>query len=734
MKSQASTDLFANDSQLVKVLLPLPLAGPYDYRVPPGMDVWPGRFVRVPFGPRRLVGVVWGEGGDSGLEASRIKDLDSVLPLPDLPQANRDLVDWISAYCLAPQGAVLRMAMSVPAVFEPVKPITLYEPMEELPDIRLTAARKRVLTVAADGPARPASDLARDAGVSTGVVTGLADAGALKRISVAPGGYWPQPDPDLPGPGLSELQSKAALEMAEHVKARDFSVTLLDGVTGSGKTEVYFEAVAESLRQGRQVVVLLPEIALSTQWLSRFERRFGVAPAVWHSDLTQSKRRDSWKAVAEGKIQVLVGARSALHLPFPDLGLIVIDEEHDQSFKQEEGVIYNARDMGIVRGRLAQCPVILASATPSLETVVNVREGRFHKLELPERHGVAELPTIELVDILKNSLGRQRWISPPLETALKETLARGEQALLFLNRRGYAPLTLCDGCGHRLECPNCSAWLVEHRFSKRLECHHCGYATRKPDDCPECGAHDSFRACGPGVERLAEEVELILPEARAELVTSDNIYGPAAASAFVDRVTSGETNLIIGTQIVAKGYHFPKLTLVGVVDADLGLAGGDLRAAERTYQLLHQVAGRAGREGHKGRVLIQSANVDSPVMEALAKGDRDGFLEAESNMRELSRMPPFGRLAALIISGMDEVAVDRFCGELARKAPRMDGVLVLGPAPAPMALLRGRHRRRFLIKADKRISLQKLIPQWLNQVKEPSSVRTQIDIDPVSFM
>ena len=734
MKSQASTDLFANDSRLVKVLLPLPLAGPYDYRVPPGLDLWPGRFVKVPFGPRRLVGVVWGEGGESGLEESRIKDIESALPMPDLPQASRDFVDWISGYCLAPQGAVLKMAMSVPAVFEPVKPVTLYEISDNAPEIRLTAARKRVLEMMRGEPARPASDLARDAGVSTGVITGLADAGALRRVSVTPGGYWPAPQPDLPGPGLSELQDRAAAELAEHVKSHEFSVTLLDGVTGSGKTEVYFEAVAECLHQGRQVLVLLPEIALSTQWLGRFERRFGVQPAAWHSDLTMARRRDSWKAVAEGKIQVLVGARSALHLPFPDLGLIVIDEEHDQSFKQEEGVIYHARDMAIVRGRLASCPVVLASATPSLETVTNVREGRFHKLVLPERHGVAELPTIQLVDILKNSPGRQRWISPPLEAAIKETLAKGEQALLFLNRRGYAPLTLCDGCGHRLECPNCSAWLVEHRFSRRLECHHCGYATRKPDDCPECGAHDSFRACGPGVERLAEEVEAILPEARMEMVTSDNVYGPAAASAFVERVTSGETNLIIGTQIVAKGYHFPKLTLVGVVDADLGLEGGDLRAAERTYQLLHQVAGRAGREGDTGRVLIQTANVDSPVMEALAKGDRDGFLEAESNMRELSRMPPFGRLAALIISGMDEVAVDRYCGELARMAPRIDGVLVLGPAPAPLSLLRGRHRRRFLIKADKRISLQKLIPQWLGQAKEPSSVRTQIDIDPVSFM
>lgn len=736
MKSHASssTDLFANDSRRVKVLLPLPLAGAYDYRVPEGMDIAVGDFVTVPFGPRRMVGVVWSESGDSDLDESKVKEIESVFRMPPLPEANRKFVDWVSAYCLAPQGSVLRMGMSVSSVFEPVKPRIVYMLADNPPEIRMTAARSRVLALLQDGPARTAADLAQEAGVSSGVVKGLADGGVLQAVAIDPGSNWPQPDADCQGPALSALQQEASGQLVAKVRDKSFSVTLLDGVTGSGKTEVYYEAIAECLRQGRQALVMLPEIALSAQWLSRFEDRFGAAPAEWHSDLTGAKRRDTWKAVAQGKVKVLVGARSALHLPFPDLGLIVVDEEHDSSFKQEDGVIYHARDMSVVRGQGASCPVILASATPSLETVVNVQQGRYERLHLPERHGVAELPEIKLVDTLKDSPGRQRWISPPLVTALEETLARGEQAMLFLNRRGYAPLTLCDSCGHRMACPNCTSWLVEHRFSKRLECHHCGHVERKPDTCPECGAEDSFRACGPGVERLAEEVSEILPDARLEMVTSDTLYGPAAAAAFVERVTSNETNLIIGTQIVAKGYHFPDLTLVGVIDADIGLAGGDLRASERTYQLLHQVAGRAGRHGKPGHVLIQTTNVENPVMQALAEGDRDGFLAAEAEMREMATMPPFGRLAGVIVSGLDERNVDDMTNMLARTAPYGEGVLTLGPAPAPMALLRGRHRRRLLLKVDKGISIQKVLRGWLEPLKIPSNVRVQVDVDPYSFL
>ena len=732
--------LFGTSARRVKVLLPLPLAGAYDYRLADDLEAGLGSFVRVPLANREMVGVLWAEDseivapGEKRVPDSKLRDITAVLPAPPLPVENRQLVDWIAGYTLAPPGAVLRMAMSVPQALEAPRTRTAYVLADDPPEVRLTPARSRVIALARDGMALSAADLASETGVTPGVVRGLADAGALLPVQVREVPDWPEPDADRPGPTLSPDQKRAADDLIAKVRDGGFSVTLIDGVTGSGKTEVYFEVVAAALQAGRQVLVLLPEIALSAQWLERFAERFGAQPAEWHSDLTAAQRRMTWRGVAEGQVRVLVGARSALHLPFRDLGLIVIDEEHDQSYKQEEGVIYHARDMAVVRANIGAFPIVLASATPSLETMTNCDAGRYTRIQLPERHGGAEMPTIELVDLRKDPPPRQAWIAPPLRIALEKCLASGEQALLFLNRRGYAPLTLCRACGHRLECPHCNAWLVEHRFSKRLECHHCGHWVKMPETCPECGADDQMAACGPGVERLAEEVATLLPQARVEVATSDTLMGPLAAAAFVDRMASGETNLVIGTQIVAKGYHFPLLTLVGVIDADLGLEGGDLRASERTFQLLSQVSGRAGRAGRKGRVLLQTANPDARVLQAIAQSDRDGFLEAEAGARAAGGWPPFGRLVALIVSGPEERPVEETARLLARSAPVAEGLRVLGPAPPPMALLRGRFRRRLLLKADRTISVQKVLKDWLAQIKPPSSVRIYVDVDPYNFM
>lgn len=720
----------------IKVLLPLPLAGAYDYAVPDGMDANPGDFVEVPLSGRKLVGVAWdGDPDPDGVPDHKLRAVDTVLPVPPLPEQSRRFVDRLAAYTLAAPGSVLRMAMSAPKALEPPSVRTVYTVATEPPeDMRWTPARRRVHEVATDAPPLSASDLAREAGVSPGVVKSMADAGGLVPLRLPDSIGFDAPDPDRDGPNLSPQQAEIAETLCRHVKDRAFKATLLDGVTGSGKTEVYFEAIAAAIAIGRPVLVLLPEIALSAQWLERFEERFGVRPAEWHSDLPPGTRRRTWRAVMEGRVPVLVGARSALHLPFRDLGLIVVDEEHDGSFKQEEGVIYHARDMAVLRAQGAGCPIVLASATPSLETMNNVDAGRYENARLTERHGSASLPDVTLVDLRKDPPPRQRWISPPLQDALEETLSSGEQALLFLNRRGYAPLTLCRTCGHRMECPTCDAWLVEHRFGRRLECHHCGYVMRTPDACPECGDVDSLAACGPGVERLYEEALAILPDARIEIVTSDTLQGPLAAAAFVDRMASGEVNLVIGTQIVAKGYHFPLLTLVGIVDADLGLAGGDLRAAERTFQLLNQVSGRAGRAGRPGRVLLQTANPNAPVLQAIASGDRDGFYALEADMRQTGGWPPFGKLAAIVVSGEDEGQVERTAADLARAAPRADGIRTLGPAPPPLALLRGRYRRRLLLKATKDISLQRVLTDWLARVRPPNAVRIQVDVDPYSFM
>ena len=728
-----ASEAFSPGARLA-VLLPLPLAGAYDYRVP--MD-WPygpikvGDFVVVPLGRRQIIGVIWGA-AKGGVDAARLKDLVERLDAPAMTPDLRHLVDWIAAYTLSAPGAVLKMAMSVPDALREAKLRTAYR-LAGAPPERMTKARDRVIEVLRDGPPRSKSDLAEAAGVSTGVVNGLVDAGTLEPVMLAEKSP-PVPDADHPGPALSDVQHAAAAGLMTAVKAAKYQAILLDGVTGAGKTEVYFEAIAETLRAGRQALVLVPEIALTSQWLARFEQRFGARPAQWHSDLGQALRRRTWRAVAEGKAPVVIGARSALFLPFPDLGLIVVDEEHESSFKQEEGVVYHARDMAVVRAHLAGVPIVLASATPSLETVVNVDNGRYSSLHLPVRHGGAQLPDIDAVDMRAHGPPAGKWMSGAVIQRLRDTIEAGEQAMLFLNRRGYAPLTLCRACGHRMECPHCSAWLVEHRRAGRLMCHHCGFATHLPDACPACEAEDKFAACGPGVERLAEEVAEIVPEARVAVMASDTISSPSAAAELVTQMTNREIDVLIGTQIVAKGHHFPLLTFVGVIDADLGLGGGDLRAAERTYQVLYQVAGRAGRAAHPGHVTLQTYMPDHPVMMALVAGDREGFVAQEKAARREHSMPPFARLAGIIVSGEDERAVAQTAAALGRSSPRSEDVGVLGPAPAPLAILRGKHRQRLLMRARRGADIQAILRKWLSQTKPPNNVRVQVDIDPISFL
>jgi len=729
----------------VRVMLPLPFPEPLDYRVPDEMKMpAPGSFVAVTLGPRQLVGVVWdsSDEGDEGdaVAPERLKPLTDILPTPPLPAELRRFVERVSSYTLAPPGAVLRMSMSVAEALLPPPPRRLcaittdgIATLAEGPK-PLTAARRRALEVLREGAA-PVAEIARRAGVGAGVVRGAIGFGWAEERLV-PGAVRVPAEPDWRAPGLalSPDQERAARMLVEAVEADAFSVTLLDGVTGSGKTETYFAAVAAALAKGRQVLVLLPEIALGAQWLERFRRRFGTVPVEWHSDIAAPQRRDAWRTIADGSARVVVGARSALFLPLPELGLIVVDEEHDQSYKQEDGVCYQARDMAVLRGSLARIAVVLAAATPSLETIVNVSRGRYRRVALPRRHAEAAMPETALIDMRREKCESGRFLSPPLVAALTETFAAGEQALLFLNRRGYAPLVLCRGCGHRFQCPNCSAWLVEHRLVRRLQCHHCGYAAPIPGFCPECLAGSTLVPCGPGVERLQEEVAARFPAARTALMVSDLLPGPRAAAELADAMVAHRFDLLIGTQIVAKGHHFPMLTLVGVVDADLGLGGGDLRAAERTYQLLHQVGGRAGREERPGRVLLQTYMPEQPVMQALVAGDRDRFLEAEAEMRREAGLPPFGRLAALIVSGPDAESADFAARALARSAPHFPGVEVLGPAPAPLSVLRGRHRRRLLVKAGRDVNVQAILRDWLSRVKFGGSTRLQVDIDPYSFL
>jgi primosomal protein N' (replication factor Y) len=538
------------------------------------------------------------------------------------------------------------------------------------------------------------------------------------------------------GPALTPAQSDAASALAARVAAGGASVTLLDGVTGSGKTEVYLEAAAAALARdaGAQVLVLLPEIALTYPFLKRLAARFSAEPAAWHSEMSAAARRRVWRRVADGNARLVVGARSALFLPFARLALIIVDEEHETAYKQEDGVIYQGRDMAVARGAIGQIPVILASATPSLETVVNVDQGRYEITRLSDRYGAARLPAIELIDMRRDGPAPGQWLAPRLVAAASEAIARGEQALLFINRRGYAPLTLCRRCGHRMKAPHSDTFLVEHRFENRLVCHHTGFSMPKPSACPACNAVGALVACGPGVERIAEEASRLWPDARRAVLSSDTAPTAAAMRAALDAMANGETDLLIATQLIAKGHHFPNLTVVGVVDADMGLAGGDMRAAERTYQLLSQVAGRAGRAERPGRALIQTYDPDAPVLRALASGDRDAFLAAEAEGRRRLGFPPYGRLAAVILRARDERALAACAAEHRAAAPKAAGVELWGPAPAVFYRIRGEARLRFLLKTRRDIDIQAVLRAWLSKVRLPAAVTRVVDIDPYSFL
>lgn len=718
----------------VRVILLTQAIGPLDYRLPDGVHAEPGSVVIVPLGPRKLAGVVWDDGvfGDEPIDAKRLRAIYEVVDTPIIKPGLRRLVDWVADYYLTHHAAVLRMVLASSAALSPAGTIIEYRRTGYEPS-RLTPQRAAALDALEDAQGL-VRELAAEAGVSDAVIRGLIKAGAFEPVTISVDTPLPEPDADFAQPELNDAQGLAADAMVEAVRSGGFDTFVLDGVTGSGKTETYFEAVAEAIRLNKQVLVLLPEIALTAPFLSRFEDRFGVEPAVWHSNLRSTQRRRVWRAVADGSAKVLVGARSALFLPFANHGLIIVDEAHETSFKQEDGVRYHARDVAVMRGKMEGFPVVLASATPALESRHMVAIGRYKGLEIPSRFGAAKIPEIKAIDLTIDAPDRQHWIAPTLLRALEERIERGEQSLLFLNRRGFAPLTLCRTCGHRFQCPNCTSWMVEHRLVRRLACHHCGFVMPPPDECPECSEKDSLVACGPGVERICDEVNRLLPDARTIVATSDTLWSPVKAAEFVARVENKAVDVIIGTQLVTKGYHFPELTLVGIIDADLGLEGGDLRAAERTFQQIAQAAGRAGRGEKPGEVFIQTRNPSHPVIAALVAGDRDAFYDAETEQRKSAGAPPFGRFAAIIISSEDE----REAGEAARAvggaAPQVDGMYVYGPAPAPLAMLRGRYRQRLLIHAQRSVEVQAVIRQWLGGLQFPRSVRIGVDVDPYSFL
>jgi len=716
---------------IVAVMVSVSVDGPYSYRVPYGMQVQRGSIVAVPLVGRLTLGVVWGLPKDNYAH-NRLKDIAQVYDTPPLSEELLKTVDWVSKYTLAAPGLVLRSVLRSTEALEPERPIAAFRLTGVEPDKR-TKSREKVLELLMDGEARAKAAIIGEAGVSASVVEGLEKAGAIERVEMPPPPIALLPDPDAAPPTLSDEQALALAQIRE-IEVGGFGVALLDGVTGGGKTEVFFEAVADTLRAGRQALVLLPEIALTSTFVERFTKRFGTRPAEWHSDMTPAQRARTWRSVLNGDVRVVLGARSALFLPFRELGLVVLDEEHDGAFKQYDGVNYHARDMAVVRARFAEARVILSSATPSVESRNNANQGRYKHVLLTSRFAEAGMPDIAPIDMREEPPEKGQWIAPKLAREVFATLDRGEQALLFLNRRGYAPLTLCKACGHQYQCPDCSAWLVEHRFRGVLMCHHCGHEQRVPKACNECGAVDALTPIGPGIERVAEEAAARFPGARMVILSSDMGSNQQLRERFAE-IERGEYDLVVGTQLVAKGHHFEKLTLVGVLDADLGLDRGDPRAAERTFQILTQVTGRAGRANRAGKAFLQTYHPDHPVMKAMVKGDREAFYKHELLAREAGGLPPFGRLAALIVSANEHDPAFAYAKQLLSVAPLAEGMKLFGPADAPISMIRGRHRVRLLAQSGKDFDLSGYVRFWLEQApKTTGNLRVQVDIDPQSFL
>jgi len=715
---------------VVAVMVGVAVEGPYSYRVPDGMEVTHGSIVVVPLGPRQIMGVVWGAPRDM-VAHNRLREIAEVFAVPPLSGELLDLVAWVSSYTLAAPGMVMRGVLRSREALDPPRPLLAYRLAGPEP-VRMTDARRRVLELMEDGMAWARPALVGASGVTPSVIEGLVKQGTLSRVELPPAPPVEMPDPDYRERDLNPDQVRALAEVRA-LPVDSFGVALLDGVTGSGKTEVFFEAVADTLRAGRQALVLLPEIALTRTFFERFADRFGTAPAEWHSDMTPVQRARVWRSVLLGEARAVIGARSALFLPFRELGMIVIDEEHDGAFKQSDGVNYHARDMAVVRANLARARVILSSATPSVESRNNADQGRYAHVRIDVRHDDAQLPDVTAIDMREDGPEKGEWIAPPLAREVFAALDRGEQALLFLNRRGYAPLTLCRQCGHQYQCPDCSTWLVEHRFRGVLQCHYCGHEVRRPDKCGQCGAEDALVAIGPGIERVAEEAARRFPEARRVILSSD--MGPSGQiKERFEEIARGEYDLVIGTQLVAKGHHFEKLTVVGVLDADLGLAHGDPRAAEKTFQLLTQVTGRAGRAARAGKGFLQTYHPGHEVMKAMVSGDREAFYAHELKVRREGGLPPFGRLAALIVSATEHEFAMAHARHLLSRAPRAEGLRLFGPADAPVAMVRGRHRIRLLVQGPRGFDLSSYVRFWLDNSDRPTgNLRVQVDIDPMSF-
>ncbi len=720
----------SKSQKIMPVIVPYKVKEPFQYTVPEKMKLSPGDIVSVPLGKKIVKGVIWNRASIKKISQKKLKMIIKKIDCPPISHDLLYLIDWISRYTLSPLGLVLKLVMPPTDTKDKFKEVYF---IIKNPEGKITSGRFKVLEFLENYPNSTSKEIINATGVSAGIIRGLVKKELILHKTVIDKEEFTANHFNEKKSTLTKEQLSISKKLILKFQSNNFSVTLIDGVTGSGKTEVYFEIISEALRKNFQCLIMLPEISLTQQWLEKFTIRFGQKPIIWHSSVSKSERSNSWKKIQSGQASVVVGARSSLFLPFKKLGLVIIDEEHDTSYKQQDNVIYNARDMAIVRSKLLNIPLILVSATPSLETIFNVKQKKYDMLNLKQRFGSAKLPQISIIDLNSEKISASSWLSKPLINEIDSCLKRNLQSLLFLNRRGYAPLTLCRKCGHRSKCNNCSSWLVAHQTISKLLCHHCGYSIPLKSNCDKCESENSLVLVGPGIERISEEVAKIFPNAKQEVLSSDNLSNPKESAKLFEKIKNNNVDIIIGTQVISKGHHFPNLALVGVVDGDIGLVGGDLRANEKTFQLLFQVSGRAGRESEEGRALIQTYYPDYPVMQSIKKGLRDDFIEYELNSRRRNTMPPYGKLASIIISSEVELEAKKCAQKLSFIAPKSREISVFGPSPAPLKLLRGQFRYRLLIKAKKNTNIQKYITNWISAYPKTSNIKIQIDIDPYSF-
>ena len=739
-------------SNEVAVLVSGPFNEPFDYSIESEKNsVCIGQVVLVPFGKRKEVGIIVGEGTRT-IPQEKLRRINEIYDLNPIPQSSIELINFLANWYCAYKGLVLKMVLSpVEAIISPeYKKVykSKFKDSEEIKAIstyKITSKRKLVFDfLLKSKQAVFQDDLIEQTGISRSILRDMTKKNLIIEEIVKKQtnsnlkifNYYKTKFENIKL--LNSEQKKAVDKINVSIKKQKPDCFLLDGVPGSGKTETYFQTVKTCIDEGKQILILLPEISLTPDWEKRFYQNFSFEPLVWHSGITNTKKRQIWLSALNGSACVVVGARSALMLPILNLGLIIVDEEHEPAFKQEEGVRYNARDMAIYKAMKSSAPIVLASATPSLETYHNAKIGKYIHLTLPKRATGAALPDIKLIDLKVNTPERSKWISSVLINEIKSKLDNREQSLLFLNRRGYAPLTICSSCGNKIKCVNCETWLVEHRSQNILICHHCGYTKRISNICDMCGTEGQIKACGPGVERIEEEINQLFPEAKLTVLSSDTMKSQKILINTLEKIKNNKFDIIIGTQMIAKGHDFPNLKLVGIIDSDVGLSGGDLRASERSFQLLQQVSGRSGRhsinEKDKGIVFLQTYDNENPIIRAIAKNNRDDFFEKELLSRKNANMPPYGRLAAIILSSKYERKLDGFASELLRAAPLFKNIKIFGPAPAPLYFLRGKYRRRFLIKSDKTVNIQDVLLSWTNKIKTPYNIKLTIDIDPFSFM